>query len=40
MLILAILQKKPKKIVEKKFEISDCRIGVWMRTQADVSKKD
>lgn len=40
MLIPAILQKKPKKIVEKKFEISDCRIGVWMRAQTDVSKKD
>lgn len=40
--IPAILQKKPKKIAVKKFEIGDCRshqFGVWTRTQADVRQK-
>lgn len=37
--IPAILQKKPNKIAVKEFEISDWRIGVWTRTQADVKQK-
>lgn len=35
----AILQKKPRKTAVKIFELSDCRIGIWPRTQADVKQK-